>query len=310
VHPAHDASIAAVTGDPLRRVYERIDQALGRIVAAAGEAQVVVFSAHGMSHWYGAQFLLPRILEQLGVAAPPPKSPVTLRRATHALVLAAWKTLPEFVRRPVRATRNAIVPRTAVESASEPVVSADVTRSKCFMHPNGLAVGGIRLNIAGREPNGLLQSGAQTEEFIAWLSSALLEIIDERTGKPLITRVLRTSDLYAGEFLDVLPDLLVEWNDRTPTGSLGVANGVAARVRVSSPGIGRLEGDNEFARTGEHRAGGWLVAAGPGIAPGRLDSEPSLMDLAPTLTEMLGVTMPGCDGQLIPRLVRRPPLDS
>ena len=33
------------------------------------------------------------------------------------------------------------------------------------------------------------------------------------SGAPLVKRVVRTRDLYAGEQLDALPDLLVEWNE-------------------------------------------------------------------------------------------------
>jgi hypothetical protein len=175
----------------------------------------------------------------------------------------------------------------------------DVTRSRCFPQPNGLAVGGIRLNIAGREPHGVLQPGSEAEDFIAWLSGALLEIIDERTGRPLVARVTRTADRYQGENLDLLPDLLVEWSDDVATGSATVADGVGARIRASSPLLGTVEGVNRYGRTGEHRPGGWFVAAGPGIAPGRLDYTPELVDLAPTFAAMLGVALDGCDGRPI-----------
>jgi predicted AlkP superfamily phosphohydrolase/phosphomutase len=291
----------------MRRVYQRIDEAIGRIMAEAGDATVIVFSAHGMSHWYGAQFLLPQILEKLGASVAIPRPALTVKRAAHLVLLAAWKALPPAIRRPVRALRRA-VSGPEVAAVSKPVIPADVTRSRCFVHPNGLAVGGIRLNIAGREPDGLLQPGKEVEEFTTWLVQSLLEINDERTGKPVIERVRRTADLYDGEFLDTLPDLLVEWSDAVPTGSLGVANGVGARVRVSSPKIGIVEGDNDFSRTGEHRPGGWLAASGAGIAHGRFEQRPSLMDIAPTLTAMLGVTLPNSDGQPIEELLamRRP----
>ena len=301
-HPAHDAGVAAAVGDPLRRVYHSIDRAIGEVVAAAGDATIVVFSAHGMSHWYGAQFLLHDILVRLGAvvpapaASPAPRSP--LAAAARAGVRAAWRRLPEVVRTSVRRLRAQGRPT----PAPPPAIAADVTRSRCFIHPNGLAVGGIRLNLAGREPGGVLAPGAEADAFVAWLEKALLEVTDEATGAPLVRRVVRTATLYEGENLHLLPDLLVEWSDETPRGSASVAGGVGASVRASSPLIGVVEGVNHFGRTGEHRPGGWLVAAGPGIATGRLAHEPSLLDLAPTFAAMLGASLEGCDGRPIDAL--------
>jgi hypothetical protein len=70
---------------------------------------------------------------------------------------------------------------------------------------------------------------------------------------------------------------------------------------VRSPKLGTLEGENDYIRTGEHRPGGWLVAAGPGITPGQLSREPSVMDLAPTFAKMLGVELAG---RVVGELVR------
>jgi predicted AlkP superfamily phosphohydrolase/phosphomutase len=298
-HPAHDPAVVAAIGDPLQRAYRAIDRAIGDVVSAAGDAPVVVFSAHGMSHWYGAQFLLQEILVRLGAVAPGARStprPNALRDVARGV----WRALPEPVRAPIRALRASLAPPPARQ---RPAIDADLARTRCFVHPNGLAVGGIRLNLVGREPSGVLHPGAEAEAFVDWLEDALLGIVDERSGGPLVRRVMRTASWYEGEHRAILPDLLVEWSDDVPTGARTVSGGVGARVRVSSPLIGTLEGENEFGRTGEHRPGGWLLAAIPGLAPGRLVEQPALVDLAPTLAAMLGVTLDGVDGRPIATLV-------
>jgi predicted AlkP superfamily phosphohydrolase/phosphomutase len=296
-HPAHDSAIAAALGDPLRRVYRAIDRAIGDVLAAAGDTRVVIFSAHGMAHWYGAQFLLQEILVRLGAAEPLPVTPPTTAARARSLAASAWRRIPGFVRQ--RIPR----PHRPPAEPALPALTVDGRRSRCFPHPNGLAVGGIRLNLVGREPTGVLRPGADAEDFIAWLTRALLDIRDERTGGPLVSRVLRSAELGRGENLDLLPDLLVEWTDAVPTGSRAVGAGAGARVRVSSPLIGVLEGENDFGRTGEHRPGGWFAVAGPGIAPGHLDHQPALIDLAPTLTALLGVPFERCDGRPIEAIV-------
>ncbi|HKV51934.1 MAG TPA: alkaline phosphatase family protein, partial [Gemmatimonadaceae bacterium] len=70
-HPAYDRAMLAVAGDPMRSVYRAIDRAIGEIVSAAGDVPVIVFTAHGMSHRYGAHFLLRDLLVALGAAAVP-----------------------------------------------------------------------------------------------------------------------------------------------------------------------------------------------------------------------------------------------
>jgi Uncharacterized conserved protein len=114
---------------------------------------------------------------------------------------------------------------------------------------------------------------------------------------------VRTRDLYAGEHLDALPDLLVEWNEAVANGSTTLGGGAGSRVRARSPKIGTIEGANDYARSGEHRPGGWLVATGPGVRRARLERTPSLLDLAPTFARILGVELPGAEGSPIAEIV-------
>lgn len=297
-HPAHDPELAARLGDPLRRVYRAIDAAIGEVLEDAGDSTVAVFSCHGMSHWHGTHLLLREILVRLGVTAPEPPAPPepALRRAIRA-------ALPGPVRRGVKRLlgRGAETPaRGMPDLAAEwrgRIPAADIA-SRCFPQMNGLAVSGIRMNLRGREPAGLVEPGREREALEAELERELLAIVDERTGRHLIRAVRRTRELHAGPRLDALPDLLVEWNDADPMGST-VTGGRGATVRARSPRIGTVEGTNRYGRTGEHRVEGFFVAAGPGVAPGRLDAPISVMDLAPTFAALLGVRLENVDGRAV-----------
>ena len=299
----HDAvTRLAALGDPLRRVYRAIDEAVGEVLAVAGDATVVVFAAHGMSHRFGAQFLLAEVLQRLAVTAPPAAGddaePV-LRTAAARV----WRRLPSRVRSGLRRVRDSLT-RLRPAARPLPAIAADPARGLCFPLSNGLAAGGIRLNLVGREPRGTLRPGPDAAAFCDRLATDLLAIVDDCTGAPLARRVLRTADLYDGEHLDHLPDLLVEWSEEVAVGSTSLAGGAGARVRARSPKIGAVEGGNTYTRSGEHRAGGWFVAAGPTVAPGRLGRAVSLMDLAPTFTQMLGVELDDCDGRPVAELLR------
>lgn len=300
-HPSHDPSIAAALGDPLRRIYQEVDAAMGRLIEAAGDATIFVFTPHGMSYWYSAQFILSEILVRLGVAQPsqPPPAPTgpVWRSAAIAGARAAWRLVPPSIRRYTFELRQRL--QSAPQGMPLPSIEVDPTRSRCFMVRNGHLTGAIRLNLAGREPFGMVAPGAEADAFVRQLTSDLLEIVDERTGRPLIQGIRRTRDYYDGEHLDALPDLLVDWADELPTGNSNIGGGAAATVRARSPKIGMVEGTNDFSRTGDHRIGGLFIAAGPGIRPGRLGREVSVMDFAPTLCRMLGVDLPDVDGRPI-----------
>lgn len=300
-HPAFDEGIVSeIGGDPLRRIYQALDAAVGELVAAAGDTQVVVFSGHGMSYWHGAQFLLPEILQGLGVTAPLPgqhRQPLARRLAAQV-----WRRLPSVAKEPLRRARARLAAPLTPGPQRPPTIKADLARSRCFPLNNGQAVGGIRLNLAGREPGGLLEPGTDADEFCDQLAADLLAIVDERTGRPLVRDVRRTDALHGGDRLDTLPDLLVDWNDLVPTGSTLLAGGAGATVRASSPKLGVVEGVNEYGRTGEHRPGGWFVSAGPGISPTRVAFEVPLTALAPSLAAMVGVDMPSADHAPAPEL--------
>jgi predicted AlkP superfamily phosphohydrolase/phosphomutase len=255
-----------------------------------------------MSFWYGAHFLLREILFKLGVARPADASPASWspRSAVRAVVNWGWTRL----HKPLRVRLATLLARFRGPQLREglPTIGVDVSASRCFAVGNGLAVGGIRLNLAGREPRGILARGAEAEAFVEQLSADLLEIVDDRTGRPLVRRVLRTAELYQGPHLEDLPDILVEWSDDVATGSTRVGSGANAVVRARSPKIGVVEGSNDYGRTGEHRPEGFFVAAGPGVTPGRLERMVSVMDFAPTIASLFGVALPVCDGEVIPEI--------
>jgi predicted AlkP superfamily phosphohydrolase/phosphomutase len=175
----------------------------------------------------------------------------------------------------------------------------DLKVSKCFLLSNGDSVCGLRINLAGREPEGLVQPGADMDSLCDQLAQDFSEIVDLDTGLPIVKSVRRTAMLYQGEHLEYLPDLLIEWNDDKSLGG----NPRGSAIRVGSDKIGVVEGVYEGRRTGDHRADGMFVAMGPGIKPGRMERVVSIMDFAPTFTHLLGVELPDVDGKLITEIL-------
>ena len=96
-------------------------------------------------------------------------------------------------------------------------------------------MGGIRFNLSGREPEGIVDQGPAAEMLEDQLIQDLLDIVEERSRRPLVRRVLKTRDHYSGEHLNLLPDLLVEWDDAAAIGSALIGGGAGATVRAVSP---------------------------------------------------------------------------
>jgi predicted AlkP superfamily phosphohydrolase/phosphomutase len=107
----------------------------------------------------------------------------------------------------------------------------------------------------------------------------------------VVLDIIRTQDIYAGDALDALPDLLLEWNKASPITS------------VRSPKIGVVEGMYRGPRTGDHRPSGFVFVRGPSVEPGPVRHPVAVTDLAPTIAAHLGVTLPDVDGRPVDELL-------
>lgn len=286
-HPKHDPQLAQTVGDPIKDVYMAIDRELGLLLAQIGpETTVIVLASHGMGAHYDGTFLLDDILCRLeGIEAP------AMRQQMAKLLNSRWDQAPllkgpmQFLKRYVwQPLRNRLwkSDKPLRVAMAEPAIS----RRKCFTLPNNDVYGAIRINLVGREPQGKVQPGAEYDDFCATLTHDLLDLVNVETGQPLVRRVVHTAEQFQGEYLDELPDLMVEWNRDAPI------------RKVSSPKIGILEKTFPGVRTGDHKPEGLFFAFGPHIQPGHVDPV-SVMDFAPTIAAMLDVPLPGVDGQPI-----------
>ncbi|HEX9837485.1 MAG TPA: alkaline phosphatase family protein, partial [Alphaproteobacteria bacterium] len=283
LHPRHDPAAVAVAGDPVKDVYVAIDRAMGEIIDSVDrDTTIVAMAGHGMNAKYVSQFMLGDILVRLGVAEPkakgmaaPGSTVASAKRALDPVLTWGWQHTPAAAKRWLDPLRHRARDWVHVPSTDIPL-ELDPAASRCFIIENNHSHGGIRVNLIGREPAGMVASGAACEAFLDALSRDLLDIVDVDTGKRIVTRVMRTKDIYSGPAAEHFPDLLVEWS----CAHLAHA--------VSSPKIGRLDKNYVFCRTGEHNPGGMFIAMGPVIAPGRLAGVRSLTDMAPTFCEALG----------------------
>lgn len=312
-HPNYDRDIVSVTGDPIREVYRAIDCALGRILAQVDEKTTVfLLATHRMAHNIGASFMLEDILEKMNYLkkTPPGSDPLQKGVIEREVVLAkgGWEKLPTPVK---NALKPALAPLyhsarrfIAGDDVSQITFRLDLKQCRCFPHENGNLISGIRINLKGREPSGLVEPGDELEDLIRKISEDLLHIVEKESCRPIVNRVLRTSDLISGEYIDHLPDLLVEWSEDKLIGTKNLGGGTAHRLQLTSDKIGMMEGEYTYCRTGDHRPEGLFAVFGPGISLGVIGRTISIMDFAPTFLKQFGLNLPDLDGKPISEISR------
>ena len=282
--PAHPrfaaAARAAVGRDPVLAVYRAIDDALGSIIEGLDpETLLLAYFSHGMGPHYDGEHLLAEVLRRLDQSRPGasrrPARPVS-RLANGLRSLARRLQVPIALRR--RAAR---------------ILGLDYGRAipaqAFFQVPNNSVVGGVRLNLAGREPQGVVPPG-EAERMLAMLERELLALVNEATGRPAVLKITRAEDFYTRTPEDRMPDLFVEWDRSAPMESL------------TSPTIGRVQIPYTLWRTGDHKPEGLLLARGPGFAAGSQLAPVAVEDLGPSIAARFGVRLDDVDGVVAPGL--------
>jgi predicted AlkP superfamily phosphohydrolase/phosphomutase len=258
----------------VREVYVALDRAVGRILArVAEETTVILFAGSGMGPNYTGNHLLDEALCRLEGVLPSQS-----RQTVQALKQGYRKVLP-------KKTRSSLGP--LGDRLDELSLVADRARRKFYSIPHNDLSGAIRFNIVGREPKGRVRRGAEYDALCCSLRRDLMALADPESGQPVVDAVLKTSDLYAGEHLDQLPDLLVVWNrDRPITALISEKTGLIRGIRMSQ-------------RTGDHTPTAAFFLAGPGIPAGEIAAALPVENLAPTIAALLNVTLPNIDGRPI-----------
>ena len=264
-HPAHRADVVARLGDPVKRVYQALDAAIARVLAAGPpDARVVVFSNLGMGGNFTGEHLLDAIILRLDGFRPAG----LWRYAYHRTERAPSSTIGRAARRVQRELYR--------------------YRSAFQVFHNEIS-GAIRVNVKGREPNGRIAPGAELAAYVDTLAADLLALVDPGTGAPIVSRVVRSDEAFPGERRHLLPDLFAVWSRRPATA-------------IASPKLGEMRFPFRPWRTGNHTPDGFFVARGPAVRAGQLPVAASIMDLGPSLCHMLGVPLPAVDGRPITAL--------
>ena len=168
----------------------------------------------------------------------------------------------------------------------ESEISANWAITRAFCLPADLQ-GLIRINLKGRERLGIIKQGKEYDKLCARIEGGLKTYADVNTGKPIVEKVIRTSQHFTeGPHLKDLPDIIVRW----------VSTPAATQQTIISPEYGSIawpaKGRNPDGRSGNHRANGFLLIAGKSLKLNTEIETPHILDLAPTVLAMFNIPKP------------------
>ena len=271
-------------GRALLEVYKAVDEGLGRLLEAAAPAtDAIALSPYGLRRNTIGEKILPSVLTGLGYTAKRPVPPLV--RGAHL----ARSAFPNSIRRQVNERLSVDARMRLMERMwAEPV---DWSRTRAVAEAE-VGHGWIRINLRGREPEGTVEPGAEYAELCKEIASELRSLTDAETGEPIVSDVVRPSELLGGEHTDELPDLLVRWRE-------------GAFIRAARhPRLGVIKGDVHDVPMTEHSGEGFVIAAGPRIRSGAELEGGEITDIGATLLYLAGCPVPeDMDGRVMTELI-------
>ncbi len=147
-------------------------------------------------------------------------------------------------------------------------------------------VGQIYMNVAGREPKGIIEKGNYDQARQRVIDS--LQNLRSGSGQPLVTQIIVREETYQGPFAKYGPDIHLVIDDY---------NMIAFPLFATDAKVitNQIRGDS-----GCHRREGIFIAQGPALKKDQQLPEASILDLAPTILHLLNEPVPRImDGEVL-----------
>ncbi len=253
-HPRYDPELAKQYGDAILRVYERMDQVVGEVESAMKPgATLLIVSDHGFHTW---------------------------RKGFNTNT---WLVQSGFM-----ALKNT--------SAEEKTYSLDQLFGQGSFFPNvdwsrtrayALGLGQVYLNLRGRENFGIVNPGPEADGVLEDIRRKLLAVRDPDTRQPVIQNVYLGRAIFHGAYISRAPDLQIDFLDGYRTSWQTSLGAIPSGIVVA----------NMKKWSGDHCASDPSDTAGIFLSNRPVDanatSRLSILDVAPTVMNDLGVAPPG-----------------
>lgn len=290
-HPLYTAEGAARFGQVIPKVYEAMDAAVAELLADLADEQttVLILSDHGFGPMRQAVYLN-KWLAQHGY--------LTYKPATASPGHQARAAFTKAIRQAMRWLDNPLLSWLKARAFELwPTLKSELFSSMTFAqvdwaHTQAFAVGtmgNIYLNVRGREPAGIIEPGADYENIRSRLMAELATLIDNTTEAPVFKAIYRREELYQGPHLEEAPDIVCLKDARYHVAVVDWRTHSDDRVLVPlRPGELLFAADI----SAQHELDGILIAWGTGVQPNKPLAGARIVDMAPTILQLLGEPAP------------------
>ena len=296
-NPRFNSDIARVCGKAILKVYQEVDNAIREVIKIYPEATFLIFSNTGMGPNYSGQHLIPEILRKIGMSGNG-KNQNGKNIFNKISPAKRWgpysiKKIETIISAEVIEKVKKIIPIKLWDNWTRKflIMGNNWKQSKVFPVPSDFT-GTLRINLEGREPEGIVKPGKEYNDICSEIENSFLELVNPETGKKAVKEVIKTRDLYSGNYINDLPDIIIKWEGKNPINSL------------SSPRIGTVTGELPDKRSGAHQTYGFIIAKGKQMKSLKELEEKNIMDIAPTILHFFGMPIPDdMDGEVLKDMI-------
>lgn len=267
----------------IERHYQHLDRVLQRLMTEFDADRTAVYSDHGFGE-LKVTVHIDRWLVSEGYArlahpatdGTPEEERSLAERAAYRLGVgpALKRVVPRSIKRMLARSETSSAPK------------YDWSNTRAYFASQ--ASQSIRINLKGREPEGIVEPGAAYQELCRTLIADVAGLRDPVSGLKVFDSIHDRNEIFSGPWLEEADDLIL------------VARPGHYLIGGDHPDLFGLPGSRNFRWTGCHRREGLFILSGPGIAPGGIDLAADITDIAPTLLYWLGLEIDRhLDGKVI-----------
>ncbi len=290
-NPDYDPEAAGKYGNVIYETYEKLDDAVGRLLNSLDEeSTIIIMSDHGSGPIHKV-FFINRWLCNKGYLSFREKNG---QRKFYNAGTYIKKELKRILPGKFTEKRRELARSKRESNTFDPLSNIKWEETKAFSEGTS---GGLWINVRGREPEGAVKPGNEYEQIRNKLIVDLMEFKDLESGDSVVHRVNKREDIFHGDYISRAADLLIDLKNGY------VAAGKLNRDLVKiEPKEDCLYPTNNW--SGNHRLDGVLIMKGPLIKKLGEIQGTEIIDIAPTVLYLMGLPVPeDMDGKILKEIV-------
>lgn len=209
-HLLHDPQGYGKYGSAILKVYQCVDDLVGKFLLKFPGSSFILMSDHGFRATSDIRLRLNLLLKEAGFLTL--KKGKTLSKLSRKMGSEVYNQLRGLLPASAKAKIAALMPGVREGLESFVFLSAiDWSKTQAFAWEFCPTSPNIFLNTRERFPRGIVSLG-EREKVLDKLTELLVDLRDKR-GQQIIPEVYRREDVYHGEYLELAPDLVLNWWD-------------------------------------------------------------------------------------------------